>query len=198
MRKVSRTVAKQKNSRFTKRFKTIVTISCLVVSTTMLLLGVLLLTPSHALAQSQTQLSPAKQDLVDSQVKWHAQFDGYKSTKIAKTPSCPMDLNQSAKFIDMSSSVSKDHQISYMSFANVVSSEKMPYFIYGKTDQINVEVVPLDPCKTNFFHTSNQKSFRTPKHEGDIIVTSVQGDVVLYRTSTGTTGAFNFVTGQFQ
>ncbi len=153
-----------------------------------------------AFAQPTPPLSAAKQQLVQSQAQWHANVDKKKAPKgKVSLGSCPVNLQQAPAITVLTPVQMATMHDAYASFASVISAEHRPYFIYGENGKFVVQPLPLDPCKANLFQAQrNKQTFLSPAlNPGNLLIQSVQGDLITYRTSAGATGAFNYVTGQF-
>jgi len=157
-------------------------------------------TINNVAAQSAPQLSAAKQQLEQSQAQWHALVDKHKAPKgTLSTGSCPMDLHHAPVIERLTPTQMVTMHNAYASFASVISAENKPYFIFGENGKFVVQALPLDPCKTDSnLQQNNGQTFQQSTAQGNLLITSVQGDLVTYQTSSGATGSFNYVTGQFQ
>lgn len=155
---------------------------------------------SSASAQVIHYPSAAKQRLEQSQRQWHAVVDKKQAPKGGtSTNSCPIDLHHAPVINRLTQAQMTTMHGAYASFASVISAEHTPYFIFGEKNRFAVQALPLDPCKINFtLQTSQQRVFQDPLAQGNLFITAVHGDLVSYQTASGTTGLFNYVTGQFQ
>lgn len=172
-----------------------------VVGFALAVVGVLtFLAITNASAQSAPQLSAAKQQLVQSQAQWHAKVDTYKAPKgTLSTGSCPADLHHAPVIERLTPAQMATMHNAYASFASIISAENKPYFVFGENGKFVVQAESLDPCKTASNPQQNSgQTFQQVIAQGNLWITSVQGDLVTYKTSSGATGAFNYVTGQFQ
>ena len=196
-RKRTHTVVKRSNTRQGKWLKNVLVFACFLAA-----IGVFaFFAVVSASAQSTSSLSAAKQQLVQSQAQWHALVDQKKAPKVQVAPgSCPVDLHHAPVITTLTPEQVATMHNAYASFASVISAEQKPYFIFGENGKFVVQALPLDPCKVDpILQQQSKQTFRAPAaSQGDLIILSVQGDLITYRASSGTTGVFNYVTGQFQ
>ena len=194
--KRARSMVKRTSPRTTRRLKT-ATIAGLVLA----LVGIFtFFTLNSASAQSTPPLSAAKQQLEQSQAQWHALVDKNRALKGTLSPrSCPVDLHHAPVINRLTPAQMATMHNAYASFASVISAEGKPYFIFGENGKFVVQALSLDPCKTNSAsQTTTTQAFQNPLHQGNLMIQSVQGDLLTYQTASGVTGLFNYVTGQFQ
>jgi|GEM_PF-2126969 len=196
-RKHTRTLAKQRNTRQGQWLKNVLVFACFLVA-----IGAFAFFAVVSVsAQSTPSLSAAKQQLVQSQAQWHALVDQKKAPKVKVAPgSCPVDLHHAPVITTLTPAQMATMHNAYASFASVISAEQKPYFIFGENGKFVVQALPLDPCKVDpVQQQQSEQAFQAPaSSQGNLIILSIQGDLVTYRASSGATGVFNYVTGQFQ
>jgi hypothetical protein len=88
--------------------------------------------------------------------------------------------------------------------AVAISSQGLTYTLYtGARDDVSTQGIILvllasDPCaEATGTKPSYLKAYQTPYLEGAVTVVEIQVDSVLFTTTTGHTGRFNYVTGEF-
>lgn len=86
--------------------------------------------------------------------------------------------------------------------AVAVASTGTPYFLLAGALQSNpqqgvvlVQRVRVDPCATTGEYPINADVM--PSQAGALTITGINGDTVAFRSTTGTTGTFDYVTDQF-
>lgn len=87
--------------------------------------------------------------------------------------------------------------------ASAISSQGVPYAIYAGTlnsdPQQGILIVmrmQKDPCAAGNQGSSIQR-YLTPSRQGALTLTKIADDTVVFKTASGGTGQFNYVTGQF-
>jgi hypothetical protein len=183
------------NACVTRWLKTSLLVGCFLAALTVLTI----FTFASASAQSVPRPSAAKQQLVESQARWHAVVDQKHAPKGTDSiNSCPVDLHHAAVINRLTSAQMVGMHHTYTSFASVISVENKPYYIFGEDGKFVVQALALDPCQANLIQQQkNKQTFQAPQ-QGDLIIQSVQGDLVTYQAPSGAVGIFNFVTGQFR
>ncbi len=91
-------------------------------------------------------------------------------------------------------------------YAFVLSGRGVPYLVYAGGDVTDAEQgtlmvweQTLDPCADIAAGRNPQPQyFNTPFRAGSVRITEIDGDELVFVTSTGRTGRFNYVTGQFR
>lgn len=87
----------------------------------------------------------------------------------------------------------------------VVSSQGVPYVIYaGALDEDPQQGVLVvlrlnrDPCAAATGGSDTyQRTYNDPSRQGALTLTAIDGDRVIFTSANGSTGAFNYVTGQY-
>jgi hypothetical protein len=186
----------------------------IVLSSFLLLVAIIIVThqtSTASAANSPTQYQSPKQQAAALQAAWDKQQaqKPHAPKVYVSSPSCPVNLNASPWIVN-----SKDHILpgqTYNSFVQLISSEKVPYTIYSNISPASIIVQrdPIDPCAYRASHPAmSQQSiqenilytpatYAAPSNIGQITLYAAQGDIILFKTTSGTIGEFNFVTGQF-
>lgn len=205
MSRYSRTIVQQKKNKHahsivkrtnprTMHWLKAATIAGLVLA----LVGIFTFFTLNSASAQSSPLSAAKQQLEQSQAQWHALVDKNRAPKgTLPSRSCPVDLQHAPAITRLTPEQMVTMHNAYASFASVISTEGTPYFVFGENGKFVVQALPLDPCKAGLTNQVVKQTYEDPLHQGNLMILSVQGDLLTYQTASGATGLFNYVTGQF-